>query len=92
MVEQPAKQTKKVDQMGSRVSTQRNPLDMQGNPTICQSCQFVYHYARDCPYSYEHGEKLLYNVKDRREKFACADKHDLTRNVEDAKLAASSVQ
>ena len=61
-----------------RVSRQRNPLDMQGNPTRCRICESVYHYASDCPGAYEHREKLDYNMKDSKEKFACAAKHDLT--------------
>ena len=36
-----------------------NPLDSAGNPTKCAVCQSIFHWAKDCPDSYENSKEEI---------------------------------
>ena len=38
---------------------QRNPTDSEGNTLKCAVCESIFHFAAECPDSYENLQKVL---------------------------------
>ena len=50
---------------GGKITRQKNPVDEDGNTLTCHICKSIFHFASDCPDSYENLENVYEtNVND----------------------------